>query len=115
MAVFSKQEQHFLSSVAELGYCNPFLTERIQWEKAALGAEFVPGGAVWSASVNDPDAESPNVTSLHKKLSVVMEGLPARLAVATDVRAEEIAAYEESVHYLLYDRYRPQFAAAQGK
>jgi transcriptional regulator with AAA-type ATPase domain len=115
MAVFSKPEMHFLGSVAKMGYGNPFLTERIQWEKAALGAEFVPGGAVWSASVSDPDAASPNVTALHKKLSVVMEGLAAQLAAASDVRAEEIAAYEESVHYLLYDRYRPQFAAAQGK
>src|SRR5579863_7169180 len=98
MAVFSKQEQHFLSSVAKLGYGNPFLTERIQWEKAALGAEFVPGGAVWSASVSDPDAESPNVTSLYKKLSSLMESLAAKLAAASDIRAEEIAAYEESVH-----------------
>ena len=115
MAVFSRQELHFLASVAKLGYGNPFLTERIQWEKAALGHEFVPGGAVWSASVSDPDAESPNVTALHLKLSAVMEGLPARLATASDAGAEEIAVYEESVHYLLYERYRPRFVAGQGK
>jgi transcriptional regulator with AAA-type ATPase domain len=115
MAVFSRQDQHFLSSVAKLGYGNPFLPERITFEKAALGREFVAGGEVWSASVSDPDAEAPNVTSIYKKLAALMEALPARLAAASDVGDDEIVAYEESVHYLLYERYRPQFVAAQGK
>jgi transcriptional regulator of acetoin/glycerol metabolism len=115
MPVFSRQDDHFLSSVAKLGYGNPFLTERITFEKAALGREFVPGGQVWSASVSDPDAEAPNVTAIYKKLAALMELLPARLAAASDVREEELVAYEESVHYLLYERYRPQFVAAEGK
>ena len=115
MAVFSKQERHFLSSVAGLAYGNPFLPERIRFEKAALGREFVPGGEVWSVSVTDPDAESPNVTAIYKKLAALMETLPARLAAATDLDDEGLAVYEESVHYLLYERYRPEFMAAQDK
>src|SRR5580658_9909141 len=113
MGVFSRHDQHFLSSVAQLGYGNPFLTERIKFEKAALGREFVPGGVVWSASVSDPDAESPNVTAIYKKLGALMEVLPAHLAAASGVREEELSAYEESVHYLLYERYRPRFVASQ--
>ena len=54
MEVFSRQDRHFLSSVAKLGYGNPFLRERVALEKAALGREFVPGGEVWSASVSEP-------------------------------------------------------------
>lgn len=115
MRVFSKAEMHFLSSVAKLGYGNPFLTERITFEKAALGREFVDGGEVWSASVSDPDKEPPNVTSIHKKLDALMEVLPARLAAAPEVGDEERTAYEESVHYLLYQRYHPHFVEAQGK
>src|SRR5580704_15137032 len=113
MAVFSRQNQHFLSSVAQLGYGNPFLTERIKFEKAALGREFVPGGVVWSASVSDPDAESPNVTAIYKKLGALMEVLPAQLAAAAGAREEELSAYEESVHYLLYERYHSRFVASQ--
>jgi transcriptional regulator with AAA-type ATPase domain len=115
MAVFSRQDQHFLSSVAKLGYGNPFLPERITYEKAALGREFVPGGPVWSASVSNPDAEPPNEAALYKKLNALMEGLPARLAGASNVRDEELAAFEESVHYMLYQRYHAQFVAARGK
>ena len=112
MSVFSKQEIHFLSTVAQVGYGNPFLKERVTLEKAALGREFVSGGEVWSASVTDPDAEPPNVTSIHKKLAGMMEALPARLAGAPELGDEELAAYEESVHYLLYQRYHAQFVAA---
>jgi len=115
MAVFSRQDQHFLLSVAKLGYGNPFLPERITYEKAALGREFVPGGPVWSASVSNPDAEPPNEAALYKKLNALMEVLPARLAAASDVRDEELAAFEESVHYMLYQRYHAQFVAARGK
>jgi len=70
---------------------------------------------VWSVSVSDPDKEPPNVTSIHKKLDALVEVLPARLAAAADVRDEERAAYEESVHYLLYQRYHSHFVAAQGR
>lgn len=115
MAIFSRQELHFLSSVAKLGYGNPFLPERITHEKAALGRAFVPGGEVWSASVSDPDAEPPNVTAIYKKLGPLMEALPVRLSAAPDLRDEEIRIYEESVHYLLYQRYHANFVAAQGK
>jgi transcriptional regulator with AAA-type ATPase domain len=115
MAVFSRRDQHFLSSVAKLGYGNPFLPERIMYEKAALGREFVPGGPVWSASVSNPDAEPPNVAALYKKLNALMEVLPARLAAASDLREEELSAYEESVHYMLYQRYHARLVAARGK
>ena len=92
MLAISSQDRRFLSSVAQLGYGNPFLPERIAFEKAALGREFVPGGPVWSASVSDPDAEPSNVASIYKKLTRLMEALPARLAAAPDVREEEFAA-----------------------
>src|SRR5581483_11082991 len=115
MAVFSKQEHQFLSAVAQLGYGNPFLPERIAHEKAALGRDFIPGGQVWSASVSDPDAEPPNVTAIYKKLNPLMEGLPARLNAAPDLRDEDVTLYEESVHYLLYQRYHANFVAAHGK
>jgi transcriptional regulator with AAA-type ATPase domain len=114
MSLLSAQEERFLSSVANLGYGNPFLTERVTFERAALAREFVSGGPVWSASVSDPDTEPPNVAAIHKKLGPLMEELPARLAAATDVAQDQLVVYEECAHYLLYQRYHPQFVAARG-
>jgi len=112
---FSKRDRHLLSSVAQLAYCNPFLPERVALEEAVLGREFVPGGPVWSASVSDPEATPPNVAAIYAKLNARLDELHSRLAEASDVDADEFAIYEESVHYLLYERYHGDFVAARGK
>jgi len=115
MVAFSIRDRHLLSSVAGLAYCNPFLPERVEFEQAVLGREFVPGGPVWSASVSDPEATPPNVTTIYEKLNARIDDLHSRLVEASDVTAEEWTIYEESVHYLLYQRYHGDFVAARGK
>ena len=51
----------FLRGTAALAYANPFSPERVALERAALGAEFVPGDPIWSVSVADPDRVRPNI------------------------------------------------------
>jgi len=112
MANISSGDRRFLAAVASLGYCNPFLQERMELERTALGRDFVPGDPVWSASVTDPDAIRPNVLLVYRKLAEVIERAQGSLSAASDVSAEDFGSYEESVHYLLYYRYYPQFVAA---
>ncbi len=111
MAIFSGKDQSLLSAVAGLGYANPFLPERIAFEKAALGHEFQAAGPVWSASVTDPDATPANVIAVYSKLNSRIHALRDVVASATAVSAEELAIYEESVQYLLYQRYYTDFTA----
>src|SRR5271154_323332 len=113
MAAFSSRDRHLLASVAGLGYANPFLPERIAFEKAALGREFQAAGPVWSVSVTDPHATPPNVSAIYRKLNERIEALRETLAAASDPGPEEIAIYEESVHYLLYQRYYSDFASVR--
>lgn len=65
--------------------------------------------------MSDPDAEPPNVTEIFRKLAPLMEALPSRLAAATEVHPKQLAMYEESAHYFLYQRYHANFVAAGGK
>src|SRR5579863_3344572 len=118
MGLFSAKDRHLLSSVAGLAYSNPFLPERIAYERAALGRQFVDGGPVWSASVSDPDATPPNVISIYSSLQPRIEELHTRVAAAPDLSEEDLRIYEESVHYLLYQRYHANFVSggsARGK
>jgi DNA-binding NtrC family response regulator len=112
MGVFSPRERRFLESVANLGYCNPFLPERVELERAALGREFVEGGPVWSPSVSDPNATRPNVLRLHEKLPEAIEAARAKLSSAAEIAADEVTIYEECVHSLLYQRYYDAFVKA---
>jgi DNA-binding NtrC family response regulator len=115
MSAFASRDRHFLASVASLGYANPFLPERIAFEKAALGREFQAAGPVWSVSVADPQATPPNVTAIYRKLNERIETLREAVASVPDVDSEELAIYEESVHYLLYQRYYGDFGSARSK
>ena len=112
MAVFSQSERRFLQATASLGYSNPFLPERIAWERAALGREYLEAEPVWSVSVADPDADLPNIVKIYQKLETLIESLHGRLAAARDLQPEDLAAYEDSVHSLLYQRYYSSFCQA---
>lgn len=109
--LLSENERRFLTAVSGLAYCNPFLPERMEYERTALGKDFVPRGLVWNASVADPAAASPNVARLHARLEPLIEKVHARslrFSGGTDA-----AIYEDCVHHLLYQRYYPQFVAAR--
>ena len=104
MPQLTDAERRFLTSVSKLAYCNPFLQERTDFERACLGSDYVPRQTLWSASAADPDAANPNVARLHTKLQRLIDK-------ARD--SADPAVYEDSVHHLLYLRYYPQFVAAR--
>lgn len=113
MALYSAAERRFLSAVSQLAYANPFLPERIEHERAALGKEFIEGGVVWSASVADPEATYPNIERIQELLEPLLEKIRRRITAAES--AEDLRIYEEPVHQFLYQRYYERIVAADGQ
>src|SRR5580698_5127410 len=111
MPLLTEPERRFLTAVAGLAYSNPFLPERTEYERAALGRDYVSGSAVWSASVTDPEAVPPNLIRLRARLAPVVEKVRARIAANADAHSDELAIYEDSAQYLVYERYYPDFGA----
>ncbi|HEU0119296.1 MAG TPA: sigma 54-interacting transcriptional regulator [Bryobacteraceae bacterium] len=107
---FLPSERNFLTAVASLAYANPFLPERVELEKAALGEEFVEGEPIWSVSVADPDRARPNIWRIQAKLEPVLAAVRER----TPATEADWTLYEECVHSLLYQRYYEQFARPVG-
>src|SRR2546426_8076188 len=64
-------------AISRLAYCNPFLPERIECERSALGPAFVAGGTLWHAT-GEPDP-MPNVAALGKLSEALAGRLAARL------------------------------------
>ena len=114
MPLFSDRERTFFSAISKLAFCNPFLPERTEYEKQALQRHFVPSGLVWSASVTTPEATAPNVVRVHQRLDSLIPEVHRRLdaggLAAAD--ADELAMYQDSAQYLLYQRYYFDFAKA---
>src|SRR5437868_15101291 len=97
MPLFTSAERRLLSAVAKLAYSDPFLPERVENERAALGREFHATGEVWSASVTHPDAIRVNVVRIDRKLEPVVDSVRTRLVAADDIREDELAMYEDAV------------------
>src|SRR6202790_5854300 len=100
MSFLSRTERSFVRAVSQLAYCNPFLPERIECERAALGADFVEGEPVWSLPVDQPERPRANAWLIVGKLEPLVEQLRAKLSA--DVREEDLALYEDGVLHLLY-------------
>jgi transcriptional regulator with AAA-type ATPase domain len=109
MAFLTRADRAFLESISRLGYCNPFLPERVEAERSALGADFVAGEPVWSQRVADPERPRANAWRIAERLERLAADLRARLAGGAEASARDLALYEDAVLLLLYQRYYPRF------
>ena len=51
MALLTAKDRRTAKGIAGLGYCNPFLPERVEMERTALGADFVLLGRAFMSGV----------------------------------------------------------------
>lgn len=109
--MMTQGERSFLTAVSQLAYCNPFLPERITYERAALGRDFVEGEPVWSLPVDEPERPRANVWRIVERLEKVTESVRQRLSKA-QVGRPVLLVYEDAVIHLLYQRYYRRFYEA---
>lgn len=81
MGFLTDAERDFATAVSHLAYVNPFLPERIEWERRALGKEHVPFDRVWHAR-GDVAGENPNEARIVERSAALAEALRARLFAA---------------------------------
>ena len=109
MTFLTAHERAFLRTVSDLGYCNPFLPERIELERAILGTDFVEGESAWGLRVDAPESPNPNIEPITARIDTLVRSLHDRLARKVDVAEHEWLLYQDSVFFLLFHRYRFQF------
>jgi len=104
MLFATEDERAFARAVSRLGYCNPFLPERIEAERAVLGSDFAPSGTLWHT--RDEPERTANVATIGDRVAALAETLRARLAAGARGSAEDFGLYEDLVMYVLFDRYQ---------
>src|SRR2546427_4881213 len=110
MRLLGETERDRADGVARVGYCNPFLPERVACERDALGPEFVERAAVWSVQA-DGGAVHPNVGRLAHAAEELAAAMRARLVAGARATDEERQLYEDIVLYAIYSRYENTFYA----
>jgi transcriptional regulator with AAA-type ATPase domain len=108
MALFTRDQKKFAAAVSNLGYCNPFLPERIEYERQALGSDFREAEAYWNVRV-ESEGVPPNVQRLIARTARLVEQCRTKLAGGVRPADGELDLYEDMVLLLLFHRYIPQF------
>src|SRR5207248_10456862 len=101
MSFLSRKDRTFLTAVSQLGYCNPFLPERIEHERAALGEDYVEGEPVWSLPVDQPERPRANVWRMVAHPDPLAGQPQVKLPAGARATAVERALYEDSILHLL--------------
>ncbi len=104
MSLLRDKERTIVEALAALADANPFLPERVDLERRALGRAFTRGGAVWHAEADQPTA-GPNEPKIRALVEKIGADLRQRLAGRIRVGDAEIELYQGVIRYLLFQRY----------
>jgi hypothetical protein len=107
MPFITASDRPFLEALSGLAYCNPFLPERIEWERQALGDQFEAAPDVWSLR-SDLPAEGVNVDRLGQRSVELSDRLRGKLAAQKKpiTNKSDLVLYEDVVLYALYEKSR---------
>src|SRR5689334_24070077 len=108
MSFLTPAQRTTLRAVSQLAYCNPFLPERVECERAVLGPAFVEGEPVWSYRGAEQGPRQ-NVWLVYERLEPVLEAARDCLASGAEARGPDLVLYEDSVLHFLYTRYYRNF------
>ncbi len=99
------EEIGFARAVSRLVYCNPFVPERIECERAALGPAFVADGADWNVHAERIDDHA-NLAAIRARVERLVENIRERLAAGASGDPADLRLYEDLVLFHLYHRHR---------
>ena len=109
MALSGDAERTCAEALAGLGYCNPFLPERIEYERAILGEGFIETDGAWHKHVEE-EAERPNIELLTQRAKVLADGARERLVARKRLGEIERELYGDTVLYYLFNSYTLPFS-----
>ncbi len=107
-APFRPEQREFATAVQNLSFGNPFTPERIEWERKALGADFVPSGAEWNRIAPTAKAH-PNVVLIEQRATRLIETAAKNWPADGRVAPADARLFANLVLFGLYLRFSPRF------
>jgi DNA-binding NtrC family response regulator len=106
MGVLTAAEWRIADAIASIGHTNPFLPERLELEKRALGKAFVPTQRVvqFRPDRNLPDL-FPNIAPIRVVSERLLTKVRSKWQEGRGLSKREWEIYESLAYYQLYSRY----------
>ncbi len=108
MALFNDVEARCAESLVALSYCNPFLPERLDLERAVLGEAFVATDGPWHKHAEE-EQERPNIPLLTERARALADAARARIFAGKTLDDGEQVLYQDTVLYYLFNKYTLPF------
>jgi DNA-binding NtrC family response regulator len=107
MTLFTPAQRSLCSLLAELGYANPFLPQRIELERQILGDQFQAGHEVWSLPQEMP-AINANLQRVDALTADLVHDAAKRLADGATFDKRDAELYADAALYCLFNECRVQ-------
>ena len=109
-SLFSAPERRFAESLSRLARTNPFVPERIELEKQALGSRFNEAAEYWvpdagALELNATQFVRPNLRALGERATEVANAARARWRQGAQASDHELELYQDLCLYVLFYRY----------
>jgi len=106
MAILSSRDLRVAEAIGQIGYCNPFLPERLELERVALGAAFQCADPVINLPPDsDLNTIFPNFTALRERAEILSDKMRAQMLYGMQVSERAFRIYQDMALYLLYNRH----------
>jgi DNA-binding NtrC family response regulator len=107
MAFLSRTERRQSEAIAQIGYCNPFLPERLKWERQVLGDRFQGGAAVMNlpSTADDEEKLFGNFRLILKGAQELADAMRVRVLAGLCTREVDQRLYRETILLTLYGKY----------
>ena len=102
MGFIPAEDLAFVRAVSELSNANPFLPERLQLEKAALGDAFVAEPHDYWSLTSEQTQRRSNLVLILDRARKVAESLRNKLLRKSVVADEQLGLYDDLVLYILF-------------
>jgi transcriptional regulator with AAA-type ATPase domain len=108
MSLFAASDKPLIDALARLSFCNPFLPERIELERQALGDSFVLRDGAWHIHA-DAETDNPNLPALISVADNLVAKSATLLRDGAKAKGEDGCLYEALVIFHLYHHFRHAF------
>ena len=103
MNLIKRSELPFVRAVSQLNYANPFLQQRLDLERVALGQDFVTElHPFWSFVANDTGSRRANVLRIAERVEPIAKSIRAKLLAGEAAKDEELEWYDDLALYILF-------------
>ena len=108
MSLLPPHDQKAAVALASIPFTNPFLEERIELERRALGGAYVGLGPVLRARPTATDS-FPELQALRDRTEVLIAAMLARMEKGHEPTSDELRVYEDLSLFALYLRFSSRF------